>query len=128
MRYGPFMRDAPSVDSRSPRIRAIFEGVVTDIVHRRAEPRVYLIKQDGTPFAWPSREPALPADARSFVTEYLARDLVHHEPAVHVTRDDGDCTVLRIFPRHTPHERWYAVLVERYAARDRPGDEPFART
>lgn len=111
------MRDVSPAQSRSPRIRAIFEGVVTDIVHHRAEPRVYLLKQDGTPFAWPSNEPALPPDARSFVAEYLARDVTLHDPAVHVALGAGDCTVLRIFPRRTPHERWYAVLVERYAAR-----------
>lgn len=111
------MRDAPTAQPRSPRIRAIFEGVAADIVHHRAEPRIYLLKQDGTPFAWPSHEPALPADAHSFVSEYLARDVALHEPAVHIAQSGGDCTVLRIFPRHTPHERWYAVLVERYAAR-----------
>jgi len=117
VRYGAGMRDAPPAQPRSPRIRAIFEGVVTDIVHHRAAPRVYLLKQDGTPFAWPSNEPVLPPDAHSFVAEYLARDAELHDPAVHVALSGGDGTVLRIFPRHTPHERWYAVLVERYAAR-----------
>lgn len=111
------MRGAPSVVPRSVRIRAIFEGVVTDIVDRRAEPRVYLLKADGAPFAWPPNEPVLPPDARSFLTGYLGREGAPRDPAVHVSQDDEGSTVVRVFPRHTPHERWYAVLVERYAAR-----------
>ncbi|MEO7039636.1 MAG: hypothetical protein ABI186_06350 [Candidatus Elarobacter sp.] len=114
------MRGGPAIVPRSARIRAIFEGVVTDIVDHRAEPRVYLLKSDGAPFAWPPNEPVLPADARSFLTGYLARESARKDPAVHVSHDEAGSTVVRVFPRHTPHERWYAVLVERYAARE-PG-------
>ena len=79
---------------------------------------MYLVNSDGMPFVWPPEGRALPADAGAFVDEYLARDVSCHVPERHVTTHPTDCMVVHVIPHRAPEIVYYAVVVERFAARD----------